>query len=356
MSHAPWRNTRYAEVGDNDDRQDTEVRRYPYFPTQQASDYHSDSNNNSLSTLNLSSSTLDLELCSSELTSSLGVGETTSGYFTADFPLVPPVQEKPRAPRPPLRRTNSINRRRPRSSEATVRRRFCKDLMLQKTAILQAIKGKDSDGRDDKKSLEKSKVLRLGHVHGGGTRDEEDDSKSIESRLGKLKLHDGNHRHHRTMTRLPRGREQWRRTRSERSLEVPPRSSSDEKRDLNRSIRSERRKKRRSEADLQELKSRSTVVEGTGGCSIIRPNHRFKPMDLTKPSHGKIAPPLSSEARVLRSQSHERAQAKLVRREQDDQRPSSFNKKEISDMYSQAHQRHLQRYSSKRLPTNGADD
>lgn len=376
MSLMPWRKEklRYAEVGDDDDQQDTAVRRYPYFPTQPASEnYHSDSDNNSFSIFNL-------ELESSDLTSPLGVGESTCGFFTADFPLVSPVQQECARP---LRRTSSINRRRPRSSEATVRRRFSKDMMLQKTAILQSIKGKDSD-EADRKSLEKSLCLRLGGVLGGGIRNEEDeDSKSIESRLGKVKLHDGNHRHHRSMTRipkgtsLPRGREQRRRSRSERrsSIQISSRSSSDEKRALSRSIRSERRTKRRSESDVQELESRSSVVEGAGG--IIRPNHdhRFKAMNLSKSSLCKIPPPPLSGAIVLRSQSHERVQAKLIGHEQDDElkkeridqrpssfnnrskkRPSSFNKQEISDIYSQAHQRHLQRYSSGSHPTNGPDN
>ncbi|KAL3936916.1 MAG: hypothetical protein SGBAC_007871 [Bacillariaceae sp.] len=309
MSHLPWRSNRYAEVGENDDRLDTEEsRRYPYFPTQQASDCHSAKNNNSWPTLNFFSSTLDMEFCSPDSTSPLGVGETTSDFFTADFPLVPSGREKPRAPRPTLRRTNSSNRR-----------RFNKDLKLQKSTILQSIKGNDSDG-DDEKLRGKSKAPGLGGaVNDGGTRNEEDDSKSIESRLGKLKVKDDIHRRRRVMARIPKGnslsRGRAQRQRSERSLQVSSRSPSDEKRDLKCTIRSQRRTQRRSESDLHELQSRSTVVEGTGGCSIIRPNRRFKPMDLSRLSDGKISPP-SSEPRLLRGQSHKRLQAKLVNREQ----------------------------------------
>ncbi|CAJ1959881.1 unnamed protein product [Cylindrotheca closterium] len=393
IPHMHWRNEKpqYAEIGDSDDRQDTEVRKYPYFPVQRVPD-GDQMNNTSSSTLNFhssnsSSSTLNFEMSISDLPSSLPNGEQgSSSSFSADFadfPLIPTVQDKPRA-RPTLRRTGSINRRRPKSSDATVRRRLSKDSMLQKTAILQSIKRKDS-GSDDKRSLDSSKVHhRSVHRGRGDSIGGDKDSKSIDSSLHKTKLHHGNHWHHRSMTRLSPPRSFERQSRSQRSLQVSSsRSPSAEKRELDRTIRSHRRKERRSDSDLHSLKSTSTEVEGVDGCSIIRPNYRFRRQKSFE--HKPPAP--SSEAKVLRSQSHERLQAKLAKHElakheheklkkridEQDCKNSMFKirppprmsissshhtKREISDICHKTSQHYSQRYAPKRSDSSEsfADD
>ena len=330
MPRIPWRNQKPYEQISNDDS-----RHYPYFPNQAVASPRT-------SPKHRKNHESTLELGPSEPVSPLRFGESTSSFSAAaiaemiDAPLVPPIVQP--KPRPRLKRSSSINRRsRSRSSDAPVRRRVSKDMMLQKTAILQSIEQREP-GQNLKatkpirrRSLEESQQLLGFHKAEPGS-----EKSSTNSRIHKTRLHDGSHRHHRRMTRLRRSQSpqshadksiesarssdshssnsgERRLRRSARSLESSPTSEKKGELNLNSIVLGQRRRHhRRSDGDLKSLKTRYTSVKGTDGCCIIRPNYRFteRPRSFEYKKQSKDSP----SAHLLELPQQSRRLAKARRR------------------------------------------